>query len=289
MTANQGIKQLFREPITWFLLFGGLVFAFDQFSKGSPELEIVVDQALRERLSMVWQASFGRPPNHDELRGLIDEHLVEEMLYREALSLGLNQQDQIIRRRLAQKIRFLNEDSLLLGKPSEDELRGWFEARQDQYARAPTISFHHIYINPEAQGSRLERKLKEVSQQLAGPKQAQNPPVGDVFLLPNAYKDAPLHRIANDLGSEFVGALDTLPVQTWSQPIKSAYGLHFVWIEHRSARTIAEFDDVLEELTADYERAQREVANQAFIENLAQKYQVIELPDEISLDQSTSP
>lgn len=289
MTADQRIKRLVREPITWFVLLGGLVFALDQFTGETPELEITVDQALRERLSMVWQASYGRPPNPDELRGIINEHLVEEMLYREALSLGLDEQDQIIRRRLAQKIRFLSEDSLLLDKPSEEALREWFVERQEDYARVPTISFHHIYINPEAQGPNLEQKLKEVSQRLAEPAQSQSPPIGDLFLLPNAYNQAPLHRVANDLGSSFVSVLESLPVRRWSQPIESAYGLHFVWIQHRNEGAIPEFDEVLEELSKDYERAQREAANEAFIERLAQKYQVIELPETITLAQPASP
>ena len=264
MSDNQGIRRIVREPITWFLLLGGLVFALDQFTSDSPELEIIVDQGLRDRLSMVWQASYGRSPNADELRGLIEEHLVEEMLYREALSLGLDQQDQIVRRRLAQKIRFLSEDSLLLDKPSEGDLQEWFEERPTEYALVPTISFHHIYVNPEVQGTGLELRLNDIARQLAEPGQAQSPPVGDVFLLPNAYNEAPLHRIVNDLGSNFVSALDSLPVRTWSQPIESAYGLHFVWIEQRSAGTVPEFNQVLEEVARDYERAQRESSKSGF-------------------------
>ena len=286
MSTKSRLRRIFREPISWFLLFGGLVFALDRLASDAPEHEIIVDQALRDRLSMVWQASYGRAPNPDELRGIIDEHLEEEMLYREALSLGLDQQDQIIRRRLAQKIRFLNEDSLLLERPSEDALREWFREYQDQYAPAPSISFQHIYVNPETQGARLKLKLQEIARQLA---ESDRPPVGDLLLLPSAYSDTPLQRVANDLGSAFVSALESLPVREWSGPIESAYGFHFVWIESRDAGTIPEFDEVADNVGRDYQRAQRETANQAFIEALAQKYQVIELPPESAPDRSASP
>ena len=287
MSSTRGLRQIFREPITWFLLLGALVFVLERFTSDTPELEIVVDNALRDRLSMVWQASYGRAPNPDELRGLVNEHLVEEMLYREALALGLDQQDQIIRRRLAQKIRFLNEDSLLLERPSEDALREWYEERQDQYAREPKISLQHIYLNPETQGARLNSRLKEIQTQLIDNNNlGQSPPVGDLFLLPNSYTDTPLKRVANDLGFAFVEALESLPVREWSDPIESAYGLHFVWIESRDSGTTPKFDDISESIGRDYQRAQREAANQAFIERLEAKYQVIELPDETSLDQS---
>lgn len=288
MSSQHAFSRLVREPITWFLLLGGLVFALDRLTSDAHELEIIVDSALRERLSMVWQASYGREPNPDELRGMINEHLVEEMLYREALELGLDGQDQIIRRRLAQKIRFLNEDNQLLERPSEDALREWFEARQDQYARAPRITFQHIYLNPETQGTGLEQRLEEISQQLAEDNQAQSPPVGDLFLLPNAYQDAPLQRVAGDLGFAFAGALESLPVREWSAPIESAYGFHFVWIENRNPGMIPQFSEVSQSVGRDYQQAQREAANQAFIERLKQKYQVIEIPDESVSDQSAS-
>ena len=285
MSIAQGLRRIFREPISWFLLLGALVFALDWLTSDAPELEIVVDNALRDRLSMVWQASYGRAPNADELRGLVSEHLVEEMLYREALALGLDQQDQIIRRRLAQKIRFLNEDSLLLERPSEDALREWYEERQDQYAREPRISLQHIYLNPETQGARLESRLKEIQEQLTDNSLGRSPPVGDLFLLPNSYNDAPLQRVANDLGFAFVQALESLAVREWSEPIESAYGLHFVWIESRDSGTIPEFGDISESVGRDYQRAQREAANQAFIERLEAKYQVIEFPDETTQGQ----
>ncbi len=287
MSITPGLRRMFREPISWFLLLGAIVFALERFTSDTPELEIVVDNALRERLSMVWQASYGRAPNPDELRGLVNEHLVEEMLYREALALGLDQQDQIIRRRLAQKIRFLNEDSLLLERPSEDALRKWYEERQELYTPVPKISLQHVYLNPETQGARLESRLKEIQKQLTKNNLGQSPPVGDLFLLPNSYHDAPLQRVANDLGSAFVQALESLPVHQWSEPIESAYGFHFVWIENRDSGTSPKFDEVLESIGRDYQRAQREAANQAFIERLKQKYRVTETPDETNLDQST--
>lgn len=289
MSSMNSLRRISREPISWFLLLGALVFALDRFTDDTPELEIIVDDALRERLSMVWQASYGRAPHPDELRGLINEHLVEEMLYREALSLGLEQQDQIIRRRLAQKIRFLSEDSLLLEKPSEDDLRAWFQERREQYAPVPRISFQHIYVNAEAQGAHLEPKLSEISRQLAQEEPSSGPPVGDLFLLPNSYTDAPLQRVANDLGFAFVEAIESLPVREWSEPVESAYGYHFVWIESRDSGTSAEFEENLERIGRDYQRAQREAANQAFIERLAQKYQVIEVPTESTLDRSATP
>ncbi|MCY4199650.1 MAG: peptidylprolyl isomerase [Gammaproteobacteria bacterium] len=268
-------ERFFREPLVWFILVGALIFVVDRALSRDGAHEIVIDQGLRDRLSATWQASYGRAPSADEMRSLIEDHIVEEMLYREALALGLDHEDPIIRRRLTQKVRFLSEDALVGEVPTETMLRDWFEAREADYQEPARISFRHVYINSNAEpnADALTARLDGIEAALLSGIRADQQ--GDLFLLPLRYTNTSIRRVAGDFGDDFADTLRSLPGGTWVGPLASSHGLHFVFIEAQSKPLLPSFEQALSEVERDYQAAQREQANLDFIEGLRGKYRVI--------------
>ncbi len=268
-------ERFFREPLVWFLLVGALIFIFDHALSRNGENEIIIDQGLRDRLSATWQASYGRAPSADEMQSLIEDHIVEEMLYREALALGLDHEDPIIRRRLTQKVRFLSEDALVGEVPTEAILRDWFEAHKADYQQPARISFRHVYINSntEQDTDALTARLDEIEAALLSEARADQQ--GDLFLLPLRYANTSIRRVAGDFGEDFADTLRSLPEGTWVGPLASSHGLHFVFIEARSEPFLPAFEQMQSDIERDYQAERRKQANLDFIEGLRGKYQVI--------------
>jgi len=268
--------RFFREPLVWFLCLGALIFILDQTVNRDAAREIHIDQSLRERLSVTWEASYGRTPTAPEMRSLIDDHIVEEMLYREALALGLDDGDQIIRRRLTQKVRFLSEDAMLDQIPTEAVLREWFDTRAADYREPARVSFSHVYINPSAHANgdedALVARLDAIEAALIAGRSAE----GDVFLLPLRYAHAPLARVSGDLGQAFADELLRLPTRSWAGPIASSHGLHFVFIESRSDPLLPTFEQARANIERDYQAEQRQQAYLDFVQDLRSKYQIVE-------------
>lgn len=269
------LSRVPREPFTWFLLLGVLVFALDRTTGERHELDIIIDQAMRDRLSATWQASYERAPEPFELQGLIDNYLEEEMLYREAKALGLDRHDEIVRRRLAQKIRFLHEDSsrILI---TEQNLRDWFEAHQADYKHPVRLSFRQVFVDPERHGDGLETRLEALAGQLQASRGSNELPQGDPLLLPHAFEQTTPARVSDQFGSDFAVQLEDIPAGQWAGPLKSAYGLHFVLLEQRTPAFTPEFDELRPELERDYARFLRKEENSAYIAGLREKYRVIE-------------
>ena len=275
MKVRAGLARALREPFTWFVLLGMLVFALDRATGDGRELEITVDQALRDRLSSAWQASYGRAPEPEELQGLISNYVEEEMLYREAIEMGLDRHDEIVRRRLVQKTRFLHEDSTLLPAIDEQQLREWFQANRTSYERAARLSFRHVFVDLERQGEKLEWRLDELAQQLREDPDLNDLPEGDLMLLPDTLEEVTLKRVADQFGDLFAAQLEQAPVGQWSGPFESAYGLHFVRVGQREPASTPSFEELLAVLQRDYAEALREEANRAYLAGLKEKYRVV--------------
>ena len=279
MRLGDALRRAVREPIVWFLVFGTLVFALDRATGDQPQLEILIDQSIRDRLSASWQASYGRTPEPEELQGLINNYVEEEMLYREAMELGLGRHDEIVRRRLAQKTRFLHEDSTLLPQISEQQLREWFEANRGSYERAARVSFRHVFVDTERQGPGLVQRLDELRQALLADPGLDDLPEGDLILRPDFFEEVTLKRVADQFGDVFAAQLDQAPIGQWSGPIESAYGVHFVRVEHQEPESTPSFDELLPLLQRDYAQVLRDDTNRAYIAGLKEKYSVILTPE----------
>jgi len=241
----------------------------DRFG-GADETVIVVTAAERARLADQWQAQRGRPPTEAEMDGLVEQWLREEIYYREALALGLDADDVIIRRRLAQKLMFLSEDLDADEPPSEEEVRAWFERHGDRYAEPERFSFQQIFFSRER---RTDARADAAEARAA--LEADTLPRGDTSVFRQRYDDQPRRRIAEEFGNAFATALAELEAdEGWQGPVPSAYGWHLVRLDdHQPPRTPA-LEEVASRVTADLRDARRREAGEAHYQYMREHYRV---------------
>ncbi len=161
-----------------------------------------------ERLVEAWRRTWQRPPTAQELEGLIEDHIKEEILYREAIAMGLDRDDTIIRRRLRQKMEFLAEDIAAQDEPAEEELELFLEQNADRFRIDATVSFTHVYLNRDRRG---ERALDDAEALLARLRQSGETldagSLGDRLPLPQAYESASETEVARLVTSSFAKRL----------------------------------------------------------------------------------
>jgi hypothetical protein len=275
--------KILKEPLFHFLLLGAIIFvAYFILNPGENDAtnQITINQNDIDRFVQIFEKQWSRKPTRQEMDGLVRAHLKEEILYREALALGLEKDDTIVRRRLAQKMEFLITDVTVPTEVDDRELMAFYEKHPERYTRAARMSFRHIYFNPDQRGERL---LDEANATLAT-LQATNAGVdvpeeyGDRFMLQQQYSQQSTGQIARMFGGEFANKLVELTTQTWQGPIKSGYGVHLVYIEQREAASVYPFSEMRERVKNDYLYDLRQTRNEEILEKLKSRYEITIVP-----------
>ena len=269
--------KLVREPLLHFLLIGALIFAVNgrrnqQRPPANDVAHIEVTAGtiawLREGFSKQWH----REPDADELRGLVNDHLREEVLYREALAMGLDRDDSIVRRRMAQKMEFLTQDIAGAVEPDDAVLRKFFRENSPHYAKAARVSFRHVFFSKERRGAKLDGDAGDALAALA--KGASDETMGDPFLREYEFKDANADEIATALGREFAEKVTAMPAGEWHGPVASSYGVHLVRVSGRAEPQPVAFEAVREAVARDFSDERRRTANRDFLEGLKARYRI---------------
>jgi hypothetical protein len=281
-------KRLFREPVLHFILLGALLFAYFQWTGGAGpgSRRIVVTPELVQHFAAGFYRTWQRLATPAEIKGLIDDHVKEEIATREAMAMDLDRDDAVIRHRLRQKLEFLTEDEATQEPPTEVELQAWLDAHPKSFARDPQVSFRQVYLSTAWGGAAAEAKATKLLARLraAGPT-ADTRTLGDRTLLPAEEALTPLFDIARDFGEDFTVALDTLATNSWIGPIASPFGLHLVFIRDRvpgSRPTLVEVRPLVEREVSS-ERRKKKLDDQ--YQELLRKYEVvIDLPTDLEHD-----
>jgi parvulin-like peptidyl-prolyl isomerase len=274
-----GWRRTRGEPLVLFLALGLLVFAAERAERSAKEgRRVHLAAAEVTRLVRAFEGQAGRPPDEVELEMLVAERVREEVLYREALRLGLDQGDVIVRRRLAQKMGFVLADRREVAEPTVAEVRGFFAANADRYTEPARISFQHVFLSSERRGAAAA--VEEARVALAALRsRAQGEDggwrrMGDPFMLPREYGGRALPEIAELFGAGFAEQLVAAPLDRWSGPVASPYGTHLVRVVARFAEAQPELDEVRDRVLEDLREARREQADEAMLEQLLRRYRV---------------
>jgi len=271
------MSRLFRDPLVHFLLGGVLLFALYARVGAGPERRdrVVVGEAEIERLVSTFARTWMRPPTRGELDGLIDDFVTEEILYREALELGLDRNDLVIRRRLRQKMEFLAQD--LTDPTADDEqLRSYLADNPERFSEPERWSFRQIFLDPQREG---EGRAEELLARLrANPDDADA--AGDPTLLPRSLERASAREIEGTFGEGFARALAGLDVGDWSGPHVSSYGLHLVRVREREAGRLPSLDEIRPVVEREWSTEQRRELNERFERGLRERYEIeIRMPE----------
>jgi hypothetical protein len=271
--------RLLREPLLHFVALGVALFlvyalASDLFTPDTSR-RIKITASEIELLAENWARQWQRPPTEDELRGLVEARVREEVLYREALAVGLDQNDVVVRRRMVQKVELLSQDLALLADPTDQELQTFFAENQEEYRIPPRISFSHIYFNVDSRGAEAEGDAGRILQTLRAqsPPPARAPEMGDRFMLPYDYPPLTPLEVQQQFGSQFADALLELE-PGWHGPIASGYGLHLVHVSERLESELPDYRDIRDRLVVDFNRDRSERARDALYEGLRANYTV---------------
>jgi peptidyl-prolyl cis-trans isomerase C len=267
------LRAVIREPLLHFVVIGALLFAITALrERHSERSEIRITAGEVAQLAAFWETQAQRKPTAVELQALIDERIDEEVLAREAVRLGLDRDDVIVRRRLAQKMAFVSDDLAIVAEPSESELREYFDAHRENYATPDLYALRHVYFNPDRRPA-LDADAQGALQRLRRGANADE--VGDPFMLPRELADVSRDDIARDFGSIFADAVTGSAPGTWSGPVRSPFGVHLVKLESHTPRSTASFEDARERVREAYLAQKQREANAALRAKLRQQYKVV--------------
>ncbi|GEO17608.1 peptidyl-prolyl cis-trans isomerase [Microvirga aerophila] len=268
--------RLLKEPLLHFVAIGGLLFASHaainpgggRGANTAPAIHLTAADA--EWLKEMWTRQWRRPPTDEELRSLVADHLKEEVLAREARALELDVGDTVVRRRLAQKMTFLLDDTIRTAEPPEAELRTLYEMRPDLVRAAARVSFSQVFFHREQGDDRARISLAALSNAAALPIDH-----GDRLLLGDTFADQDEQALANLFGADFARKVMTLPVGQWSGPVESGYGLHLIKVTDAPPSRALPFTEVRERLAHEWRRERQETANAQVYEGLLRKYRLV--------------
>jgi hypothetical protein len=279
------LKKLLREPLVQFLLLGALLFVYFEWKGGSSgpgSTRISITPGLVEHLASGFARTWQRPPTDAELKGLIDEYVKEEIATREAVAMGLDRDDTIIRRRLRQKLEFLIEDAVDQVPPTDSELQAWMETHAATLRAESRVALRQVYVNMERRGASARADAERLLAALrAAGKAAKIDSLGDASMLPRDLPLGPLSEVTRAFGAEFAARIDDVPKGLWTGPVESPYGLHLVLVPERVAPSRPALADVRPLVERELLAERRKTGLQALYERLLAKYTVtIDMPKE---------
>lgn len=268
------LRRALQQPLLHFLLIGMAVFALYRAGAPSetvvPRRVITVTPAQVERLTEQFEAVWRRPPTRAEQTGLIDDFVREEVYYREALALGLDRDDTVIRRRLRQKMEFLSDAGAGAPASGEAELRAFFESNIDQFTPPARIAFRQVLIDDA-----------EVAKGLAALAAGADPGMlGRGTLLPPVMEAATAASVDGTFGDGFFAAVSALGIGPWQGPVESVFGMHLVQLLDREPAVVPAFEAVQVEVEEVWRRQSSDALRDAEYRALLGRYEVVMPPSE---------
>lgn len=267
------MKSKLRDPLVQFVMIGALIFAADAtLNPASSDLRVTVSAEYVDGVRADWMRRTGQQPTVAEEAALVGQFVDEEVLYREALALGLDKGDLIVRRRLVQKMRFLTEGRAKSNPIGEDALREHVAANSAHYVTEARVRVSHVYFGDDAEAAkkaktRIEREGLTAEQAVA---------LGQPWL--RGHHRSPMTKAAleRDLGVAIAKAAFDADAGSWMGPIESQYGLHLVLVQERTAATLPSLDDptVRAQATRLLRAERAAAANRAHLKALKAKYEI---------------
>ncbi|AIC26954.1 rotamase superfamily PPIASE domain-containing protein [Rhizobium etli bv. mimosae str. IE4771] len=280
-------RRFVSEPLLHFVTVGALLFGayhlltpVDDGATSTNQIVLTKDDI--RQLAISWLAQGRSTPTPEQVRGLVDQKVRQEILFREAVSLGLDRDDEVVKRRLAQKMDFLASDVASLQEPTDAELKAWFEQNSETFALPAHATFRHLYFSTDRQGKGTKEAAAAALALVEGksPDSSEVAAIGDPFMFQNHYGGATPDQMAKEFGPEFSKALFQLAPGKWGGPVKSGYGWHLVWIDSIEPGRIPNYAEVMPNVRAGWiDDKYREIKNLA-LDEMRARYSVVVPPIE---------
>ena len=291
------MRRLLHEPLVHFLLIGAVLFGLHSVTQSgrpatasSKEIRLSLDEIAQ--LTLLYQSQWRRLPTPQELERMVENKVQQEILYREALAMGLDKDDEIVKRRMAQKMQFLAEDVAAAREPTTAELKSWFEKNSAKFAQPPRLSFRHLYFSTDRRGTRARNDAEQALAKLAGqPVDAKiASSLADPFMFQDYYRDRAPDYLGKEFGPQFALALVKLPPGAWHGPIESGFGWHLVFVDTVILGRVPAFEEVEADVRTTWLGEQKAHAWEKAYKEMRAKYTVrLPGPPASSATSSSSP
>lgn len=281
--------KFLREPLVQFLFLGGLIYlAYGLFSPQTEEgnsRTIVVNVSKVQWMQDSWKKRWNRLPTQKELDGLIQQYIKETVLYNEAITMGLDKGDGIIRRRLAQKVEFLAKDLVIYTPPTEEDLKKYYEEHQDKYKPDATYTFTQIYFDPDKRGESTLDDANKIKEKLVaqGSMMQKVEGLGDDYMTANYFEANTPMEIRKNFGSGFAQSLIELKAGVWHGPVLSGFGTHLVFVNEIVSPPVPPLEEIKARVLEEWISDKREELNDEFYEALKGYYTIVVEDDNISV------
>ena len=264
-------RAFLREPLLHFLLIGlALFLLYGRVSPGdSDSRRIVVGQSQVDDMVRQYQSLFNRPPSRAELNGLIDTYIRDEITYREGLSMGLDKDDAVIKRRIRQKYDLIAEEAER-SAPTDANLASYLLTHPAEFARPALVSFEQIYFDPTTTSPEAVGSVKTDLADGANPAK-----FGQPSMLPRRVAHSAIDLVARDFGDDFAKQVGAAPVGQWVGPLASGLGVHLIRVSARSAPALPPLDQVRAAVAREWESDQRNRSSLADYRKARANYDVI--------------
>lgn len=278
------LRKLLKEPLFHFLAIGTGLFILNGLFGGSSGMQpgqnasrIVVTPGQVDHLAARFTRTWQRAPTEKEMKGLVDEYVLDEISYREALALGLDRDDPTIRRRLRLKLETLNEDIAAATPPSDQELKAFLESHPDSFRREPQVAFRQVYLSPDRRGGKADADARNLLARLraAGP-DADLAGLGDPLMMVS--NDFPLSadwEIGRLFGEQFRKNVLEIAPGRWEGPVLSGFGLHLVLVREKTPGSLPELSEVRAEVEREWLFARKKEVQEAMHKKLLERYTVV--------------
>ena len=284
-----------REPLAHFLLIGAVLFlAYGALNRGTAQSERSYQIALTtddlRQLQNTFTAQWQRAPSPEEMHGLVEQKIRDEILYRQGLQLGLDRDDVIIKRRLAQKMQFLAEDVGATHQPTTAELKAWYVENSTRFGLPSRFSFRHLYFSPDLRGQHAhDDALKALGKIRAEPEESKAAPaLADRFMFQDYYADRTPEELEKEFGARFASEVPKLKPGSWQGPVESGYGWHLVFVDSVIPGRVPVFEEVESDVKTAWLGDQKQQAWQKAYEDMRSKYTIL-LPGPVKPQSANVP
>ena len=277
---NQRFQQFWREPLIHFFILGLAIFGLHAVLDRKPEsivndpYLVEVSSADIEWIRTIFNKQMGRGPTVQDLRGQVNQFIREQILSREAVSMGLDEGDIVVRRRLAQKMEFLFKDLSAMTEPTEDELRKYFFENRWKYETPPRVTFTQVYFSIDSRG--VEEAIQAARALI---KEGGDPyrvsTFGDASILSPGCTQCSVRKIRSRFGTDFAEAIKNMKPGSWYGPVKSTYGIHAVYIHDRQDTKLPNYREIIDRIKNDWMSAKREENTRRVYDEIRSRYRVL--------------
>ena len=289
MSSPNRFGRLLRDPLIHFLLIGAAIYAayglVDPAAEEENAATITISQEEIQSINEQWTRLWNRPPTEAELADMLRKHVRTRILYKEALAMGLDRNDQVIERRLAQKIELLSRSLVVPEPPSDEVLTAWYAQNTEQFRAPDAYTLSQVFFDPDRRGDRTSEDAAAAlaTLQAMGAVPEDLSAYGDGGVVGSYYAGRDRVELGKLFGGGFVNQLVQLEPGRWHGPVLSGYGTHLVYVHQVVKPEPPALADIRDQVLEAWMLEQVEERSAAFIDDLIERYDVVVEATEVPL------